>query len=98
MLVAVIRNLYLARLDRELQDDQVLDDLNDTTRPPNVPPHTFKLLHSASMWDEFIIILSKSGVDTTMLCKHRPVFDPAQIQDLFRGVKAIYETFLLPAK
>ena len=93
----MIRNLYIARLDRELEDDQVLDDLNHTARPQNVSPPTFYILQSASMWDEFVIILSKSGIDTTMLGKHRPVFDPAQTQDLFQEMKAIHDSFPLPA-
>ncbi len=53
--------------------------------------------HSAAMWDQFIPILSKRGLDTTRLQKHRPIFDRAQCQDLFDEMKVIYNSLDLPA-
>ncbi len=48
-------------------------------------------------WDDFIFILSSSGIDTSRLEKHRPVFDRAQCQDLFDEMKVIYNALGLLA-
>ena len=48
--------------------------------------------HSTHMWEQFLPVLSCSGIDTTRLEKHRPIFDRAQCQDLFSEMETIYNS------
>ncbi len=72
-------------------DQLMLSEEGKNTEPA---PH---IEHSAAMWDAFISILSRWGLDTTRLQKHRPIFDRAQCQDLFDEIKAICNSLSLPA-
>ncbi len=58
----------------------------------NVSPPALFIKHCAVMWEEFLSVLLKSGIDTTRLRKHRPVFEPALNQDLFDEMKGIHHS------
>ena len=46
--------------------------------------------YSAVIWDAFVSVLSTSGIDTTSLREHRPVFESTCNQGLFKEIKGIY--------
>ena len=53
--------------------------------------------HPASMWDQFIPVLSHWGLDTTGLQQYRATFDRSQCQDLLGELESIYHSLRLPA-
>lgn len=52
--------------------------------------------HSESMWDGFIDVLSQSGitVDISKLQTHKPTFDTAQCQELFKEMQEIHQSVI----
>ncbi|KJA25250.1 hypothetical protein HYPSUDRAFT_419894 [Hypholoma sublateritium FD-334 SS-4] len=63
----------------------------------NLHPPTPHVAQSATMWANFISALLQSGIDVTTLQKHRPVFDNAKNQQLFKEMKAIHDSLRFSA-
>ena len=58
----------------------------------NVSPPALFIEHCTTMWEEFLVVLLKQGIDTTRLRKHRPDFEPALNQPLFEEMKGIHHS------
>ena len=89
------RMVRLLFLKRDEEEDLAAEDLSYQQGLPNyanVSPPALFIEHCVAMWEEFLAVLLKQGIDTTRLRKHRPVFEPALNQDLFDEMKGIHHS------
>ena len=93
---------FLPRLYHVRQEQAMKRALHDTNRPVEpkdggaAPPPYIE--HCVAMWDAFIAIFSTLDIDVTRLRMHRPVFENAGNQDLYKELKAICDTSRLLAQ